>query len=263
MKTLNLICRECWTPTINGNYNFQLPESYIKKNINGFPIYKFECSLGHENYCLHENNKYEILYELGVDALIDDYYRESVANFASAYERFHEYCYLALLECKNVEEFFKAKEELRIISKQSERQYGAFCIIFYNQFKHLPNSLESYRKKEWGFEEADNAVNFRNNVIHQGYIPTKEECVSFGTLIASYINNILNEIHIQFPNLLKKTDKLIFKSYELDSIDLNSNIIQSNSFVSSRLYYDKFKGVGNSFIEHLKNMSSLRILENK
>ena len=44
------------------------------------------------------NLKFELLFELGINALIDGYPREAVSSFASALERFYEFfCQVAAL----------------------------------------------------------------------------------------------------------------------------------------------------------------------
>src|SRR4029079_11133460 len=54
-------------------------------------IYRLTCRAGHDTaFCL-QNFKFELLFDLGIQAIDDGYYREAVSAFASALERFHEF----------------------------------------------------------------------------------------------------------------------------------------------------------------------------
>ena len=50
------------------------------------------CPNGHESVIVAEAQKFEVLYDMGISALLDGYCREAVSSFAAAQERFHEFC---------------------------------------------------------------------------------------------------------------------------------------------------------------------------
>src|ERR1700687_1186458 len=60
--------------------------------------YEVHCEAGHTSRVFVNNLKFELLFELGINALIDGYPREAVSSFASALERFYEFfCQVAAL----------------------------------------------------------------------------------------------------------------------------------------------------------------------
>lgn len=50
--------------------------------------YEVVCRRGHSTVTLLQEEKYEVLFEIGVNAILDGYYREAVASFAASLERF-------------------------------------------------------------------------------------------------------------------------------------------------------------------------------
>ena len=54
-------------------------------------VYEIECMQGHRTVVALQNPKFEILFELGVMALLDGYPREALSSMAAAVERFHEF----------------------------------------------------------------------------------------------------------------------------------------------------------------------------
>jgi hypothetical protein len=67
------------------------------------------------------------------------------------------------------------------ISRQSERQLGAFIVLFVLEFGIQPPLL------------ANSNTELRNKVIHQGYFPTEEECLKYGRAV---LNSILKTIRV-------------------------------------------------------------------
>ena len=53
--------------------------------------YEVRCQAGHLNTVFLDNVKFELLFEMGLNALIDGYPREAVSSFASSLERFYEF----------------------------------------------------------------------------------------------------------------------------------------------------------------------------
>ncbi|HYX72383.1 MAG TPA: hypothetical protein VE732_06405 [Nitrososphaera sp.] len=139
--------------------------------------YQATCPQGHLATISIQANKFEILFEMGAVALLEGYYREAVANLAGALERFMEF-YVSVMMIKagiNEKEF---NETWKLVSNQSERQLGAFAFVYLNENKQPPKYL------------SNNAINFRNNVIHKGYIPTYQEVCKYGQAVLSFIDPI-------------------------------------------------------------------------
>src|SRR5918996_2240991 len=53
--------------------------------------FNLECPLGHKSVVIFNAPKFELLFDMGVSALLDGYGREAVSSFAAAQERFHEF----------------------------------------------------------------------------------------------------------------------------------------------------------------------------
>lgn len=141
--------------------------------------YEFTCQKGHKNKFFLALPRYAILFDMGISAYLDGYYREAVMDFAASYERFHEYCiYLILWNEKSLQ-----SDDLAVLWKQmahqSERQLGAFTALYYKQLGKIP---VDYPRK---------AVEFRNDVTHKGYFPTKEETYQYALNVAEHIKAII------------------------------------------------------------------------
>jgi hypothetical protein len=170
-------------------------------------VYELTCRFGHETVIIIQNSQFEIIFESGISALKDGYFREAVFNFAVALERFYEYSIVYILRNKIVDPHTYQLIEAGLahyqtlwatMSKQSERQLGAFYILYLNEFEEAPPVFnKSWLTKNTGLQlklngKAVETTEFRNKVVHQGYIPTKEEAVLYGECTNKYIHYLLN-----------------------------------------------------------------------
>ncbi|ART78117.1 hypothetical protein B4U37_19655 [Sutcliffiella horikoshii] len=163
---LNFPCTTCF---LNGRKNI---ESAIDITDDG--VYEVKCENGHYSIQLIRNEKYEILFDLGMLALNNGFAREAVSSLASSLERFYEYATRVILNgfdigAEEVEKTWK------LVSNQSERQLGAFYFMYLSMFKEVPTSFPNKK------------TSFRNNVIHKGYIPTEKEVFEYADEIYNYI----------------------------------------------------------------------------
>lgn len=82
-----------------------------------------ECSRGHKSAVMLQSQKFEILLESAVNALLAGYTIEAASSLSSAYERFLEFSIKVF--CKKHSISKDALEEtFKQVSKQSERQIG-------------------------------------------------------------------------------------------------------------------------------------------
>lgn len=149
--------------------------------------YEFTCSNGHTTVTVVQEQKFEVLFEIGAYALLDGYYREAVASFASSLERFYEFFVKAnLLEegCKSEQ----LEEAWKMISSQSERQLGAFIFLYLQTFGKRPSLLDNAK------------VSFRNDVIHKGKIPNRDGALEFGQAVLDVVRPIMEQTKERFPN---------------------------------------------------------------
>lgn len=133
--------------------------------------------------------KFEVLFDLGTRALMDGYAREAVASFAAALERFFEFYVRAFaLEraADSAQEFGEALGVLegtwRHVASQSERQLGMFALAYLLREGREPEFLTA---KALGAE-------FRNRVIHRGYLPRRAEVEEYAALVFGLIDRLLS-----------------------------------------------------------------------
>ncbi|HGM4724729.1 hypothetical protein [uncultured Serratia sp.] len=146
--------------------------------------YETCCTRGHKSVTVLQQQKFEILFDIGANAILDGYYREAVSSFTSSLERFYEFCIKVLCKKRNIEnDVFSIV--WKQVSNQSERQLGAFLFLWASEFGELPQLLSS---KDTGF---------RNSVIHKGKIPTKEEALEYGGTVLAIIRPKIAQLKLQ------------------------------------------------------------------
>lgn len=139
-------------------------------------IYDFLCPKGHNSSTTIGSERFELLFEIGANAIIDGYYREAVSSFSSSLERFYEY-FLKIVAIKTEIPEANFNEAWKHIKNQSERQAGAFIFTWLSETGENPSHL-SQKSKE-----------FRNLVIHRGKIPSETEAINFGEEVLKLLND--------------------------------------------------------------------------
>lgn len=145
-------------------------------------VYRFECSRGHKSVVLLQSEKFEILFETALYAIIDNYYREAVTSFAASLERFYETCIDVLLIANSAPRDSRALAWKKI-ARSSERQLGAFVLTYLAVNGSVPATL------------SDKAVEFRNSIVHQGVIPSEEEALKFGNQVRLVIESGISALN--------------------------------------------------------------------
>lgn len=154
--------------------------------------YEFICEQGHKTITVMQEQKFEVLFDLGAYAILDGYYREAVASFTSSLERFYEFFVKAYLfeSGLNKEIFDKAWKN---VSQQSERQLGAFIFMYCRAFYDSPELLHQ------------NQIKFRNDVVHKGKIPTRDEAIAYGESVLNVIRPIIMRVKKEFTKGVQNT----------------------------------------------------------
>lgn len=218
---LEKFCWHCFKELGQTKENYDLltkelkGDTHILVDINDDNLYQYTCNKGHTTYTTFQEEKFEFLFDFGALALIDGYTKEAVSTFASAFERFIEF-YIKVISLNNSisqEEFLKTWKP---ISKQSERQLGAFYLLQLLEFKSTK------------FVINDNMTTFRNKVIHQGYIPKVEEAIEYGDYLLKNIFSLLIDLHSKCLEGFKKAQ--IFK-IKRDGIRFNENTSMFNGSI--------------------------------
>ncbi|MCG3817260.1 hypothetical protein I3256_15020 [Photobacterium damselae] len=146
-------------------------------------IHPVKCPKGHEFVVVFNGAKFEVLFDIAMNAIKDGYAREAVSSFASALERFYEFFirYCAYYQETDGNEFEKVWKS---VVNQSERQLGAYLFVYLSKYYSAPTLLS--QKK----------VTFRNKVIHKGYIPTLSEAIEFGEAVHRSIMNVIAKLEV-------------------------------------------------------------------
>ncbi|KZS41906.1 hypothetical protein AWE51_00220 [Aquimarina aggregata] len=144
-------------------------------DINNDFIAVCKCSKEHVSICFQEDYRFEFLYYSAIQSMVSGNLSESVLSFSAALERVFElFIKVNLINYKiPYEDIKKYWKELGL----SERQYGAFCTLYF-----------MIAKKEW--RENGNMKNFRNKIVHKGYIATTKEVEKYASYIVDKINDV-------------------------------------------------------------------------
>ena len=237
---LYLNCMQCINES-KGKINYKKEVEYNEEG-----CYYFECSKGHKNFVVLQEQKFETLFQIGAHAIYDGYYREAVSSFTSSLERFYEFCVQIFCRKHNVP-IEKIIECTKFYNKSSERQFGSFLFLFLVEFSDLP-----FMK-----QEDDKWRNFRNNVIHNGQIPTKEQAIQYGDNIRKLIISIMIKLK---ENYRKEIEELTIYNLRVRSQQNNNNCpvtTMYNPNIISLVNGNIEKSLKEDFISQIKLMKKL------
>lgn len=205
--------------------------------------YEFKCCFGHETTTLLQQQKFEVLFEIGAHAIIDGYYREAVSSFTSSLERFYEFALRVFLEkASKSDELFQSC--WKAVASQSERQLGAFVFLWASNFGKPPELL------------SNATVHFRNEVIHKGKIPTREEALRYGNSVLDLLRPKMLALRERFS---EEVQKAIF--YHLRDCRSDSDHNKSVSTISISTIVSLSHGAAHhsmSVEEHLIRLAGRR-----
>lgn len=142
------------------------------------------CPYGHKTIVKLSTHLCDTLYSSAVYAFSRDCLSESVMSFAAALERSFEMFTKITLHKEGIT-FNEIDNFWKELSSQSERQYGAFC----SQFLKVLN-------KPWKADQR--MTEFRNKVVHKGYIASTEEVTNYAKYITETLYKILRHLHKHF-----------------------------------------------------------------
>lgn len=153
-------------------------------------LYRYECAVcGRKNAHILSREKFEVIFDFGALAFLDGYYREAVADFATALERFFEFFIRTVFRERGLSDE-TVKDTWKLLSRQTERQLGAFAALYLLFTGRRPDFLHDKRLR----------VEFRNNVIHKGHIPSQEEAAAYSETVHALIRKLLGELWEIAPN---------------------------------------------------------------
>lgn len=160
--------------------------------VNNTGIYDVTCVKGHKTKVIIDHIDFEILFEYGLNAIADGYFREAVSSITSAMERYFEFFTKVVLFSSNTN-FVTIDNVWKKMSTQSERQLGSYLGLYLGTFNEEPILL------------SNTETAFRNSVIHKGYIPTREESIAYGNSILNLIETSLIKLKTKFPEATNAT----------------------------------------------------------
>lgn len=173
-----MLCPQCFE-AVQGN---NIPDiltyldwSFPFVQIDKWPYFELECANEHKYKYTLSNELYDLLFQQATYCIQDGYFRESIGTYHAAMERYFEYCIEIFTYYHNPDTDFK--KLWKIISKQSERQLGAFYSLWLATLGENPVFLEEKR------------VELRNKVIHQGKLVNENEAKDYGKYVFDYIRN--------------------------------------------------------------------------
>lgn len=152
-----------------------------------------ECSKGHKSAIIYDERKHDILFQSACYTFLNGFEREAVSGFAASLERLYEFFIRVIARKESIERKVFDKT-WKLLSKHSERQFGCF-VMFYSM---ATNETYSIKNK---------LIEFRNKVIHQGYIPKKKETWDFGENVFNIKKEIMQLLNAKFANFVKEEIK--------------------------------------------------------
>jgi hypothetical protein len=168
-------------------------------------LYRLTCPSGHETRVWLQNQKFELLFDSGCLALLDGYFYESVSSIAAALERFLEfYLHIIFLErvvghevlAETMKRIFASQsgpfeKTWKQVAKQSERQLGAFLFTYLLETGNPPEAIDDRKIESYNGKPLRS---FRNDVIHNGYVPSRAQVIEYGEYIFQFVRAILSEL---------------------------------------------------------------------
>lgn len=183
---LPLPCVHCTTPVPDAPAG-TFSALFVFVELEGEHRFRITCPKGHTSVIGLRQPRFKILFESGAHALLDGYYREAVATFASSLERFHEYWLRATCLEQGVP-VAAFDETWKHLSRQSERQFGAFLVTYLRARGVVPSHL------------PPKLVEFRNEVVHKGAFPTSAETHAYAEQVMRLIARLNRELSENCPN---------------------------------------------------------------
>jgi hypothetical protein len=191
-------CRECSEAPTGSDFSFAIGDD---ATINA------KCPAGHEVRGVVQNPKRELLFDLGMRALHDGYYREAIMNMASALESTcATFALAAARHAAGVPQNTDA-EELKMArarsdtlhawwAKQSERQLGA-CVVAYAM---LTGNVPDWQK------QAEKNARVRNDVVHSGLVPTEAQARAYAEFAFDRIEHLVEVLKAKAGDALYQED---------------------------------------------------------
>lgn len=173
---IKLMCPEC-APERDGS------GTWFVEKIREDDLYTGKCPMGHDLLLATQTLPHEMLFEIALNAVVDGYHREAVSSFMASMERFFEFAIRVICN-KNAVPHARFNENWNVICKQSERQVGAYIFLYLSEFKTGPRLLSS------------KMVKLRNDVVHNGKMPNRNDALAFGDDVYKVIQDAARQLRL-------------------------------------------------------------------
>lgn len=192
---ISLICFECC-------YGGKTPEQikFYSVDVSNDYCYELSCDYGHKGIFVYQALKHQVLFESGIEAYLSGFYAESILTITAAIERFHEFG-IQLIQLAQEVDIIEIDKNFKKIARQSERQLGSYYSLYTAHLKTAPDELSS------------KMVEFRNKVIHKGYLPTNKETYDYCKKSFEYIIQSIQNLSSCID--YKHVNKLISRNQEI------------------------------------------------
>jgi hypothetical protein len=192
-------------------------------------LYTGKCPEGHDLLIATQTLRHEMLFEIALNAIADGYHREAVSSFTASMERFFEFAIRVLARNRKVPP--NAFEDAwKPLSRLSERQFGAYVSLYVVSFGEAPLTL------------SNRMVELRNQVVHNGDLPDREEALKFGEAIygviqsgvqklrASCLDDVNSELGAHVTRISGKMGSRYPRTFQVTATALNIIEDISNSY---------------------------------
>jgi len=207
MKTY-ISCFECMRED-NPSFLWEINE------INDDLILESVCSFGHKSYLLLLNNKFEVLYDMGIDSLINNRPLESAVYLYLSLESVREWAIKAILKSREPFTQCEFEKMWHNLTKQSERLFGSYSALIFKEFGQSPPNVSIA------------TIELRNRIIHKGYLPLVTEVQSMAKDITQTIVETVslvrsNEKYWINPDLAERVSR--FKELSTNTLSGSSSL---------------------------------------
>jgi hypothetical protein len=144
-------------------------------------LYTGQCPKGHDLLIGTQTLPHEMLFEIAINAIFDGYNREAVSSFSASMERFFEFA-IRVVANKHAVSLDAFDETWKEVSRQSERQMGAYIFLYLLEFGIGPRLL------------TNKMTALRNEVVHKGKLPTRKEALAFGCAVHEVIQESIRRL---------------------------------------------------------------------
>ena len=142
-------------------------------------IFEIECDRHGKSAVEVGNLRFEILFEFGALSAADCRTREAVLDFGAALERFAEW-FIEFARLRRGVAEGEYSKYWKHVKNASERQLGGFMLAYILETGHTAPFPHDWPQ-------------FRNRVVHQGYVPRTDEVVDHGEALRKFMCFVIDQ----------------------------------------------------------------------